>query len=132
MAKFKVGDVIVTESDFGTDIKIGNKYKVVDDPDADDDDDYVYFKDDDGDIRKRSAELYKLVKRHGKEPKVNFLLKYDLDQDPIEEFETLDKVRTRIKELMDNEDLQKDSIVIYEIKSKKEVELKTSTTINIK
>ena len=68
----------------------------------------------------------------GKEPKVNFLLKYDLDEDPIEEFETLNKVKERIKELMKNDDLDRDSIVIYEIKSKKEVEPKTSTTINIK
>lgn len=60
-----------------------------------------------------------------KEPKVNFLLKYELDEDPVEEFETMKEVEKRIKELLDNEDLKKDSLVVYEIKSVKKVKLET-------
>ena len=35
-----------------------------------------------------------------KEPKPNFLIKYDLDQETIEEIETLTAVKKRIKELV--------------------------------
>lgn len=52
---------------------------------------------------------------------VKFLLKYDLDEDPIEEFETIEQVNERIKELLQRSDLRKDSMVVYEIKAKKSV-----------
>lgn len=59
-----------------------------------------------------------------KQPKVNFLLKYDLDEDPIEEFTTLAQIKKRIRELVKEEDsLKRDSIVVYEVKKKMVVEL---------
>jgi hypothetical protein len=61
---------------------------------------------------------------------VNFLLKYDLDEDPIEEFETMEQVKERIKELAKRSDLKRDSIVIYEVKKKRTVTIETK--INIK
>jgi len=68
-------------------------------------------------------------KANGKAKKVNFLLKYDLDEDPIEEFETMKEVDERIKELVEEEDsLQKESIIIYEIKAKHEVKVETKIT----
>ena len=60
---------------------------------------------------------------------VNFLLKYDLDEDPIEEFETLAQVKERIKELSTRSDLKRDSIVIYHIKKKQLATIKTKVTI---
>lgn len=61
-----------------------------------------------------------------KAPKVNFLLKYDLDEDPIEEFETMKEVDERINWLVENESsLRKDSIVIYEVKAKHQVSIET-------
>lgn len=60
---------------------------------------------------------------------VRFLLKYDLDQDPIEEFVTMDEVNVRIKELLNRSDLRQDSMVVYEIKSKKKVKVETKITI---
>ena len=56
---------------------------------------------------------------------VNFLLKYDLDKDPIEEYETMEQVKDRIKVLSERSDLKRDSIVVYEIKRKKMVSIET-------
>lgn len=64
-----------------------------------------------------------------KQPKVNFLLKYDLDSDPIEEFETMPQVKKRIKELSTRSDLRKDSIKVYLIKSVKAVQIKRNISI---
>lgn len=61
---------------------------------------------------------------------VNFLLKYDLDEDPVEEFETMAQVKDRIKQLSERSDLKRDSIVIYEVKKKRTVTIETK--INIK
>lgn len=71
-------------------------------------------------------------KKSEKKKKVNFLLKYDLDEDPIEEFETMDEVELRVKELVEEEDsLKKDSIVIYEISKKYAVTVDTKVTKKI-
>lgn len=57
---------------------------------------------------------------------VKFLLKYDLDVDPIEEFETMEQVKERIEYLVQHESsLKRDSILVYEIKSKKSVSVAT-------
>lgn len=72
----------------------------------------------------------KSIKEHV--PKVNFLLQYELDEDPIEEFETMKQVNDRLKELAGRSDLKRDSIVLYEIKAKKTVKLTTQTRISIK
>jgi hypothetical protein len=65
-----------------------------------------------------------------KAPKVNFLLKYDLDEDPIEEFETMDQVKERIDYLVKNESsLKKESMVVYEVKRKKVVSVETKITM---
>jgi hypothetical protein len=60
---------------------------------------------------------------------VKFLLKHDLDVDPIEEFETMDQVNERIKQLLERSDLKRDSMVVYEIKSKKQVKVETKISI---
>jgi len=65
-------------------------------------------------------------KSMAKPKKVNFLLKYDLIEDPIEEFETMKQVEDRIKELLEMEDyLDKETIMIYEVKSVKRAKIKT-------
>jgi len=74
----------------------------------------------------------KFIKNPGptpKAPKANFLLKYDLDEDPIEEYETMKQVDDRIKYLVENvQELKKESIVIYEIKKKHRVTISTRIT----
>jgi hypothetical protein len=76
-------------------------------------------------IHESRLELAPKTGRVEKAAKVNFLLKYDLDEDPIEEFETMKQVNKRIKELLEVETLKCDSVVVYEIKSKKTVEFET-------
>lgn len=67
-----------------------------------------------------------ISKSNGKLPKANFLLKYDLDEDPIEEYETMKEVEERITWLVENKrSLRRDSIIIYEIKAKHEVTVAT-------
>ena len=61
--------------------------------------------------------------------KVNYLLKYDLDQAPTEEFETMTEVKKRIQELAKDKTLRRDSIVFYEVKKRTEVVLETRTVI---
>lgn len=62
---------------------------------------------------------------------VKFLLKYDLDEDPIEEFSTIDEVRERIDYLVKNESsLKRDSMIVYEIKSKKTVSVETKIKLS--
>lgn len=64
-----------------------------------------------------------------------FLLRYDLDTDPIEEFGTLKEVKARILHLVKNESrLKKDSVYYYKIskKVKVEIEVKTTTTTKLK
>jgi hypothetical protein len=53
---------------------------------------------------------------------VKFLLKYDLDEDPIEEFSTMDEVKDRIDYLVQHErSLKRDSLIVYEVRSRKTV-----------
>lgn len=64
--------------------------------------------------------------------KVKFLLKYDLESDPVEEFETLAKVKERIEELVKDKDknsLKLDSMVVYEINSVKKITVEISAVI---
>ncbi len=80
---------------------------------------------------------YELVKsgKKGKADKpkpVNFLLKYDLDTDPVEEYATLKEVKARIADLVKNEKtnrFKRDSIVVYEIKKVTRVKVETSVSI---
>ena len=73
-----------------------------------------------------ASKYFDLVSSKGKrgrpstKPKpVKFLLKYDLDEDPIEEFSTMDEVKERIDYLVKNErSLKRDSMVVYEIKKR--------------
>src|SRR5438045_3604830 len=52
-----------------------------------------------------------------------FLLRYELDVDPVEEFATLPGVKARIKELLSNRSLKRDSIKVYELKSILDVQI---------
>lgn len=71
-----------------------------------------------------------LIKRGNyKEPKVNFLLQYELEEDPIEEFETIVQVRKRIKELLQRDDLKEDSMKVYEVKNVKQVKINKQIVI---
>lgn len=118
--KFKVGNYVIAKLN-GEDITKGKKYKVVRvDYDGD-----ITILDDAKETHDVDMQDFELATSQST-PKVNFLLKYDLDEDPIEEFETMKEVDDRIKQLVEEEDsLQKDSIVIYEIKSKHEVKIET-------
>lgn len=64
-----------------------------------------------------------------KTSKVKFLLQYELDEDPVEEFETIAQVKKRIKELAKRDDLKRWSIVVYEIKKVMPIELIDSVKI---
>ena len=77
------------------------------------------------------GEKFELVSsaKKSKPRKINFILQYVLREDPIEEFETLPEVRKRIKELLENKDLQRDSLVVYEIKAKRSVTIKNQVII---
>lgn len=62
---------------------------------------------------------------------VKFLLKYDLYEDPIEEFSTMDEVKERIDYLVKNESsLKRDSMIVYEIKSRKTVSVQTKIKLS--
>jgi hypothetical protein len=65
----------------------------------------------------------------GKSVKVlppRFILQYELDTDPFELFATEKQVRTRIAELAQMPNLKRDSIVVFEIKNARKVQLGTS------
>lgn len=133
---FKVGDRVKLKQNFDTDwiresgIKQGQIYTVKEI-------DY------DGTLRFieqtttkwQGPEHYELVKgkrgrpAKAKDPIVKFLLKYDLDEDPIEEFESMQQVNKRIKELLQRSDLKRDSMVIYSVKSKKKVAIEPRIVI---
>lgn len=70
------------------------------------------------------------VRKLSRESKINFLLQYELDEDPWEEFETMPQVRKRIKELLERDDLKEDSMVVYEVKSVKKVTITKSIRIS--
>jgi len=64
-----------------------------------------------------------------KEPKINFLLQYELEEDPIEEFETEKEVKDRIKELSERRDLQEDSLIVYDVSRVRKITLKRELVI---
>ena len=61
-----------------------------------------------------------------KASEVNYLLQYDMDTDPVEEFKTLEELEARVKELLKSHEgggqLRRDSFVVYKVESKKFVE----------
>ena len=127
-AKFKEGDKVIVSSrpfviddsekdyHFSKSVQIGTVGKLTEERDEDGD----YILDDGFSINESCLTLYKDYKL--KTPK--FLLKYDLEEDPIEEFQTMPEVRKRIKELVEEEDnLDEESMIIYEIKSVKKVKI---------
>lgn len=72
------------------------------------------------------------MKKYDPKAPINFLLKYDLKSDPLEECATLEEVKERIEELVKNKDengLKLDSITIYEIKSVKKITIETKVEI---
>jgi len=132
--KYKVGDRIICGGDKGVICKIDGDGYIMEFMDVDSgwsrdnsipsgyksvgSNTYYFVNDDDIKLISKGKTM--------KPKKVNFLLKYDLDEDPIEEFETMKEVDARIKELIEEEDsLQKDSIVIYEVKAKHKVTVAT-------
>ncbi len=64
--------------------------------------------------------------------KTNFILKYDLDSDPVEEWSTLEQVKERIGELVKNKDknrLKLDSIVVYKVEKVMPIKVETKVEI---
>lgn len=58
-----------------------------------------------------------------------FLLQYELDEDPVEEFQTITEVKKRLQELSKYKTLKRDRIFVYEIKKKVKVELEDKVVI---
>lgn len=135
MTKFKVGDrVKINCANCGgcDSSEHGEVGKIIKLNPNEEDHDFSNVKLENGNVKPYKESDLELIEGVRKSFKVNFLLKYDLDKDPIEEFETLVEVKKRIKELTKNDNLKRDSIILYEIKSRKEVTLETSVRINIK
>jgi hypothetical protein len=138
--KFKVGQHVVISSrpyysvdrdrtylNPGGICDIGSKHIIAGAIDSDGD---YEIKDEGEEISNVNESCLSLVKDY-KHKQVKFLLKYDLDIDPIEEYESMEEVRTRIQYLLDNEDSSdKDSIVVYEIKSVHKVTISNKITIS--
>ena len=84
-----------------------------------------------GDTNSYAAKhLEKVNKKDLKKKNPKFLLRYELDEDPIEEFENLAGVKKRILELVETESsLDRGSIVVYEVKSTRRIEVKTTTEV---
>lgn len=83
-------------------------------------------------VAETSLELVKIkntMAKNSKEPKINFLLQYELEEDPIEEYETEQQVKDRIKELSEISDLQEDSIVVYDVSRVRKISLKRELVI---
>ena len=133
MAKFKKGDKVkcikINSNAYFTNPTIGKIYIVSDKISSNMSNGGDWFIDNkDMNLLEQDFELLKGGKKI-KLKKVNFILQYELDEDPIEEFETLVQVRKRIKELLEDETLKRDSLKVYEIKSVKEVKLSTQIII---
>lgn len=124
MYKFKVGDKVIGNDNADREYHVTKKgYKGTVDAVFDDGtievDKYKVF-----------ADCFDLLSKAKPTPKkpTNFILKYDLDRDPIEEFSTLPEVKKRIQELLTNPSFKKDSVVVYELKHK--INIKLSTQIS--
>ena len=137
MAKYKVGDRVRTlnfKRSGGDDAKIGATGHIVQVKGEDrynmkfDNNTWPDYAVTDSEIELvKTSKGGKIIKK-----KVNFLLKYDLDTDPVEEFETLKEVKARIADLVKNEKtnrLKRDSIVVYEIRKVTKVKIETSVSI---
>lgn len=61
-----------------------------------------------------------------------FLLRYDRESDPVEEFATLPEVRTRVKELLSDRSVKRDSFKVYEIKNVLKVKVDERVSISAK
>lgn len=83
----------------------------------------------------RDIALVEEKRKRGRPAKVRpmkFLLKYDLDEDPIEEFATMEEVKKRVQELLKDKarnGLKTDSIFVYEIASKHQIKIKESLAV---
>ena len=71
------------------------------------------------------------LKLVGKSKPAKFLLQYERDEDPIEEFQTLEEARKRIKELTKDSEVTQDSFVIYEIKKVYNVEITKQVNLKV-
>ena len=135
MTTFKKGDKVkvtdVMRSDRENGMRLGQILTVTIDQEDESDDVFVNFNGDyEYSIACDQIEYVERGRRASQKP-IKFLLKYDLDEDPIEEFSTLPEVKKRIAELIaEEEDLQKDSIVVYELKRKINVKLSTKVTFS--
>jgi len=121
--KFKVGDKVkkVRKSDHSNCVPIGAVGVIVGVLEEWNEDDYdIDYKEGCHHSPRHNRRLatgqdswLKLVSR-AKPPK--FILQYELDEDPVEEFQTLKEVKKRIQELSKRDDLKRHSIRVYEIK----------------
>jgi len=108
--KFKVGDRIHNiQKPNGS--NNGGKFGTV----SEIKEDMVVVKYDDG-TRGQDAPPYDAYELAKPLPPPKFLLVYCLEEDPVEEFQTIAEVKARIKVLWKNPNLVKDSIKVYEIK----------------
>lgn len=131
---FKKGDKVkVTELMDGDEecgMRLGQILTITADQEDEDDDVYVGFGRD-NEYAMCDDQIELVGSHQAKQKPINFLLKYDLDEDPVEEFSTLPEVKKRIAELVaEEEDLQKDSIVVYELKRKINVKLSTKVSFS--
>lgn len=125
---FKVGDrVQVIGHEYAYEEHMGKVGVIehIEENDGDDDEIEVRFQDDKHDWA-FPADIKKAGRAVKSKTVIKFLLKYELDEDPIEEFATRAQVQERIKELLTDSSLKRDSMVVYEIKSRKEVKLNTT------
>ena len=115
MTKFKVGDRVKRiESDYNG-MEIGNESIVISVNREGD----IELKDFDG--THTSNYFRKIGSGVVKKPK--FLLQYERDEDPIEEFQTLVAVKERIAELTKDDEVQQDSYKVYKIEKVYEVNI---------
>ncbi len=115
MSKFKIGDrVRRIRSDFNN-LKVGD-IRVVANLSDDDDDIYV-----EGDSFGYASGCFELVSPNYKPKAPTHVVIWEEDSDPARLFTSEDKAKDFIKELSENSSVQKDSILLIEIKSCKKV-----------
>ena len=110
MSKFKVGDSITSMKDQCTDISIGNKYVVIKCEFS-----RVYFKDDGGCSRDRTASNYELSSSvKDKKTPPQFIVTYDETcGDPHQFFQTRKEIKAWIKEALTNKEIINNTIRIF-------------------
>lgn len=126
MTEFKKGDRVMAIDNYGKVLK-GDLLTVRSGPTGTSAGGNYYFKE----IQQvMLGDDLKLASAEGIKPlKINFLLCYELDEDPIEEFETLAQVRKRIGELLEDDSLKRDSLKVYEVKSVKAVTIRETIVL---